>query len=97
MAEALWTRQQVDGHLSSRIGYKVVKVNQGARSRIEKIVVGYHGPDAATLSLLDLEGQIWLEQPALFFKKDCDNERRHFEDPQLALLHLFLGTERDTA
>ena len=96
MADALWTQQQADKDLPGRIGYRIVRVNQNAKSRVQRIVMGYRGPDSATLSLLDLEAPRWLQSPARFFDGHGRAVAHDSRDPQLELLHLFLRTERDT-
>lgn len=97
MAETVWTQQQIDDHLPSRIGYKVVKVNQHAKTRIRRMVLEYRGTDPATLSLLDLTGAQWMQRPNLFFDGEQRAAAHGPRDAQLELLRLFLRTERDTA
>lgn len=96
IAEAFWTQQQSDKQLPGRIGYRVVKVNQHAKSRIDRIVFGYRGPDEATVSLLNFQGARWSQAPGLFFDGDCGAVAQGSKDPQLELLQLFLRTGRDT-
>lgn len=97
MAKTVWNQQQIDGHLPSRIGYKVVKGNQHAKTRIQRMVLEYRGTDPATLSLLDRAEAQWMQRPTVFFDGEQRAAAHGSRDPQLELLRLFLRTERDTA